>query len=408
MSYSRNKAGPMYCSSTAVAMMEIVKVVTCCLVIFFVSIGKHVVIDAPTSTLFAVYACPAFSVRMLITQSSGGWTALIRTLKIEVINKPKELGKLALPSVLYTIQNNLLYKALSNLDPATYSVCYQLKIMTTAIFSVLLLKKRLSSLKWFSLVLLTGGVALAELASHAKSATTDTTAVGATAGDTAAALLSAKTADRAVKAALNLASNLHSETATQNPFVGFVCVMLAACTSGFAGVYFELILKGAKTSLWIRNIQMGLPSIAFAMASAYTMDRAKVQQNGFFYGYNGTVWSVILLQAVGGLVVAVVVKYADNILKAFASAVSIITSCLLSAVLFGFRPQPPFIVGSALVSLAVFLYGKPEAPAAQQSTVERSASKLALNRKVASRRELAEEELPLFDSKAHTRGKSDQ
>jgi solute carrier family 35 (UDP-sugar transporter), member A1/2/3 len=276
--------------------------------------------------------------------------------------------------------------------------------MTTALFSVLLLKKRLSSLKWFSLVLLTGGVALAELASHAKSAHSSVPTTAAAAGDNAAAL-SAKVADQAVKAALNVASNLHSGTATQNPFVGFVCVMLAACTSGFAGVYFELILKGAKTSLWIRNIQMGLPSIAFAMASAYTLDAAKVQQNGFFYGYNGTVWSVILLQAVGGLVVAVVVKYADNILKAFASAVSIITSCLLSAVLFGFRPQPPFIVGSALVSLAVFLYGKPEAPAAQLST---STSKLALARKAVSRRDLAEAELPLFDTKALTRDKSDQ
>jgi solute carrier family 35 (UDP-sugar transporter), member A1/2/3 len=346
---------------------------------------------------------------LCMQQSSGGWTALIGTLKMEVLNKPQEVSKLALPSVLYTIQNNLLYKALSNLDAATYSVCYQLKILTTALFSVLLLKRQLSPLKWFSLVLLTAGVALAELATRAKSAHSETaaTAVAAAAGDNATRL-GTKAADEAANAALHLGSDLLYNTASQSPVLGFVCVILAACTSGFAGVYFELILKGAKTSLWIRNVQMGLPSIAFAMASVYTVDAAKVQQNGFFYGYNSTVWSVILLQACGGLVVAVVVKYADNILKAFASAVSIITSCLLSAVLFGFRPQPPFIVGSALVSLAVFLYGKPEESAAHSSTVEQLPTVATLGGKTLSHRELAgdrEAEVSLIDT-ARTRALS--
>lgn len=36
------------------------------------------------------------------------------------------------------------------------------------------------------------------------------------------------------------------------------------------------------------------------------------------------------LQAVGGLVVAVVIKYADNILKGFATSLSIIVSAIIS------------------------------------------------------------------------------
>jgi len=36
------------------------------------------------------------------------------------------------------------------------------------------------------------------------------------------------------------------------------------------------------------------------------------------------------LQALGGLVIAVVIKYADNILKGFATSLSIIVSTLIS------------------------------------------------------------------------------
>lgn len=40
--------------------------------------------------------------------------------------------------------------------------------------------------------------------------------------------------------------------------------------------------------------------------------------------------SVLCLQALGGLVIAVVIKYADNILKGFATSLSIILSALFS------------------------------------------------------------------------------
>lgn len=58
-----------------------------------------------------------------------------------------EILKLSVPSLIYTVQNNLLYFALSRLEAATFQVCYQTKLMTTAIFSVLFLNKKLSMLQ---------------------------------------------------------------------------------------------------------------------------------------------------------------------------------------------------------------------------------------------------------------------
>ena len=108
MRYSRthrNPGQPLYLASSAVFVMEVMKFVICCVVIAY---------------------------------QSGG--ALLGELKEHVVDSPWEMLKLCVPSLLYTIQNNLLYLALSNLDAATYQVCYQLKILTTAVFSALLLQ----------------------------------------------------------------------------------------------------------------------------------------------------------------------------------------------------------------------------------------------------------------------------
>lgn len=48
--------------------------------------------------------------------------ALNSILRQEIVHKPVETLKLAIPSGIYTLQNNLLYVALSNLDAATYQV----------------------------------------------------------------------------------------------------------------------------------------------------------------------------------------------------------------------------------------------------------------------------------------------
>jgi UDP-sugar transporter A1/2/3 len=286
MHYSRtNKAvsdGKLYASSTAVATMEIVKFVSCLAVI---TVDKS---------------------------SIGGlWSAL----KEEVISHPMEIVRLSVPSIVYAIQNNLLYFALSHLDAATFQVGYQVKIMTTAVFSVLMLGRSLSSWQWISLVLLTLGVSLAQLS------------------------------------ATNKKEN------QENTVLGIIAVLCAAVTSGFAGVYFEKLLKNAGTSLWIRNIQMGIPSMIAAFLGIYfSGELPQVYNSGFFYGYNSIVIIVILLQAVGGLIVAVVVKYADNILKGFAASFSIVTSCILSYFFFDFHPNVEFLFGALLVNVSMYLY----------------------------------------------------
>lgn len=248
---------------------------------------------------------------------------LLHELYTHVWESPYEMLKLCVPSFLYTVQNNLLYLALTNLDAATYQILYQLKILTTAIFSATMLGRRFSATKWASLVVLTCGVAVVQVS-------------GSSDGHAGA-----------------------DENADRNRFAGLVAVLCAACTSGFSGVYFEKILKGSDVSLWIRNIQMGLPSVFIALVTVFVEDSEEVSRKGFFVGYSPMVVTVITVQAVGGLIVAVVVKYADNVLKVFASSFSILLSCIISAIAFDFRPNLMFLAGAFLVILSTVMYSKP-------------------------------------------------
>lgn len=65
-----------------------------------------------------------FCLILLLIQKSGSVEQLLKTLGSEVIFKPSETSKLAIPSSLYTIQNNLILLALSSLDAATFQVCF--------------------------------------------------------------------------------------------------------------------------------------------------------------------------------------------------------------------------------------------------------------------------------------------
>lgn len=65
----------------------------------------------------------------------------------------------------------------------------------------------------------------------------------------------------------------------------------------------------------------------------------------------------MILNATGGLLVAVVVKYADNILKGFACSLAIIITCVISIFLFGFQLSLQFAAGATLVVGSVVMYG---------------------------------------------------
>ena len=182
----------------------------------------------------------------------------------------------------------------------------------------MILKKSLRKIEWSALVILLGGVVLVQLAQGGP-----------------------KTVPSGIE---------------QNQLLGFSAALTACFLSGFAGVYFEKILKGSEISIWMRNVQLSFLSLPIGFLTCHLNDGKVIENQGFFFGYDSFVIYLVILQACGGLIVAMVVKHADNILKGFATSLAIVISCVASIYLFDFQLTFQFTVGAAFVICSIFMY----------------------------------------------------
>ncbi|KAH7093390.1 nucleotide-sugar transporter-domain-containing protein [Paraphoma chrysanthemicola] len=294
---------------------------------------------------------------------------LFSTLATAIVSN--ESWKLGIPAILYTIQNTLQYVAVSNLDAATFQVTYQLKILTTAIFSVLMLGRSLSARKWLSLLFLIIGVSIIQVPQHTAAPVTPDSKTWPSTFEELRKLGSVA-AHKLVRSATyeGIDADSSVKESHMNSRVGLLAVMVACALSGLAGVTFEKILKDShtakNTTLWVRNCQLSFWSLFPSLfLGVFWNEGAAIAKTGFFAGYNWVVWLAILFQAAGGVIVALVINYADNIAKNFATSVSIVLSCIASAYFFDFKVTPSFFIGTCVVLFATYLYTKPERAAAQ-------------------------------------------
>uniref|UniRef100_A0A914HGT6 UDP-galactose transporter n=1 Tax=Globodera rostochiensis TaxID=31243 RepID=A0A914HGT6_GLORO len=308
--------------------------------------------------------------------------------------------KLGVPAFVYTVQNFLFLAALENLDASTFSVLDQMKILTTALFTVIILRRRISLAQWTSLMILMAGVIIVqynaqedvkakakdqslvqngtstELLLNRTHALTATAAAapppphdingthppamlklisggggggggGGTHDGGLALLLNGTTTNGTRRRIVTgqdkqkLKSFDHSK---QRPLYGLICVILGNFGSGFAGVYVEKMLKSrSSVSIWVQNVQLAALAMPISLAMVAIQDWHKVWHNGGLnQGFDLIVWGVVATQTMSGLCIAVVIKYADNILKTFANSM----------------PKPLFMLGAAFIITAALLYAK--------------------------------------------------
>jgi UDP-sugar transporter A1/2/3 len=210
------------------------------------------------------------------------------------------------------------YVGLSNLDASLFQVVNSLKLLATAVFASLLLGQRYSTAKWLALSVLALGVSLAQREPPHSSTLSIVDPASATV------------------------------TRHDNPLLGFSAVCLSCVTSGLAGCWFERVLKAPQKpssssveksgspnttttitkipTLWQRNLQLSVPSFIFALGAVFLDPsvRSVVISEGFFKGYDAGTCGVVAFQALGGLLVALVVREAGSVVKGFATSLAIV------------------------------------------------------------------------------------
>lgn len=346
-----------YFASTAVFLNEVIKLA----ISFTFAIGEVSTTLAPQTPATVIFEQIYNSVF-----SADGW-------------------KLALPAVLYTAQNSLMYVALENLDAVHFQILYQLKILTTAFFTVVMLKRPLSSKRWMSLILLMVGVSIVSL----PSSSSDSAALpihdfsdhffprsmhelGTAAGsvvEVAHHLTRRAVAEVAEKFTKRSASYQGIQedqgllAKNMDYTIGLGAVLIATGLSGFTGVFFEKVLKESPTqsSVWTRNIQLSFYSLFPSLiVGVMYKDGADILKHGFFDGYTWVVWAAIILQSVGGILTSLCIQYADNIAKNYATSISIVVSFFISVLFFDLKVTLTFLLGTATVLGSTFLYSGTE------------------------------------------------
>ncbi|KAI1713617.1 nucleotide-sugar transporter domain-containing protein [Ditylenchus destructor] len=266
----------------------------------------------------------------LFRESNFSKEQVSQVLRTEYFGKPFELAKMSVPSIAYAIQNNLDFIALSNLEAGVYQVTSQLKIVSTAIFMMFFLGRNFSIRRWVAIFLLFGGVAAVQM----------------------------DKLEQSTVPVVESHSKIASEKRSENALLGLAAVLFTCATAGFAGVWFEKMLKdGSKTSFWIRNLQMYSCGLVSTMIGCVLSEPSQLWQKGFFHGYNFIVVMIVVFLSLGGIYISLVMKYMDNLHKSFASSVSIILVVVLSVMLFNdVHVGRMFILGSTTVCFAVVLY----------------------------------------------------
>lgn len=243
-------------------------------------------------------------------------------------------SKMAVLALIYGAMNILSFVALRNISAGMFTIFAQLKILTTATCSSIMLRRSYSMTKWRALLSLMMGVLLFS------------------------------------------EPIWNNDDASANPqggniALGTAAVLIEVTLSGFASIYFEKVIKTdpEQLGIWERNYQL-----AFGSIPIYIM--FLLWDGGGEAGYGGG-WSIVavvlaLLGAAGGMLVALSIKHGDSILKTLATTGAIALSATLDHFLLGGPLTSIMCIAGVQVIISICNYtfdaSPPDAPLQPEKT----------------------------------------
>ena len=166
----------------------------------------------------------------------------------------KAVAVAGVPAVIYAVQNVLTQLAMAHLDPVTFNMVNQSKLLSTALFTYIICNKRQSSIQILALVLLAAATMSlgVENANHGDGGEGDSAARGT----------------------------------TSTVFLwGFVPCILASICSGFASALCQLALQGQGRNSFLYSMELAFFTSLTLLGSSYV--RFITEQTGGITDVNG-------------------------------------------------------------------------------------------------------------------------
>lgn len=223
---------------------------------------------------------------------------------------------LAVPAVLYAINNSLKFSMQLFFRPTTTKMLGNLKIFTIALLMRVVMRRTFNVIQWEALFLLVAGITVNQIQNCAGGANPDASA----------------------------------------PLIpAILCTLGTVTVPAAASVYNEFALKKhMDTSVHLQNFFLYFYGALFNFAFlAVTAMREGQPLGAMFKGLSLVTYLLIANNAAQGVLSSFFYKFADTILKKYSSTIATIWTALLSFALFGHALTINFFLGVSIVFVSM-------------------------------------------------------
>ncbi|KAF0519710.1 hypothetical protein F8M41_016465 [Gigaspora margarita] len=230
----------------------------------------------------------------------------------------------SIPALGYFVNNNISFLILTVMNPPTFMVLGNLKIITTGLIYNIFLNKKLNRIQWISLLMLFLGSIISQV---------------------------------------HFSTEGKPEIMT-SPF-GLLLIIIFSCISAIACVYTEYIMSNRfkNESIHLQNIKLYLFGILFNGLMYYFSTISSFNKklmsnnNGFFSSLFPIHYLIIFSACSMGLITSAIIRYSGSITKLHSNSMAMFFSSFMSWIfLDNYKPNILFFVGALLCCFSLKMY----------------------------------------------------
>lgn len=292
------------------------------------------------STVIFVQEAIKFTFATFMLIASGGFRMALKDWSIFSWIKVA-----AIPAGLYTVQNTAALMAYQHLDGVTFNVLNQTKTLSAALCCYLIMGRKQSKAQIIALVMLLISALIIE---HIVSLD----------------VIQVWKEGLVVSSVSSVSLSSSFSFATKHWTHGVMPVLLASFLSGLAGAISQKNLqsscgsgeKGGRNP-YLFSAELCVASlIILSISMTVSDDGQKIQQYGFFHHWTPQTLIPIVTNAIGGIVVGLVTKYAGSVRKGFALIFGMLLTGFIQSSLERNPVTKEEIVGGLVASLSLWMH----------------------------------------------------